>query len=402
VGTQHPTARQHVLVLVENLSVPTDRRVWQEARTLRQAGYEVTVICPQGTRADRLPYEVVDGVQIHRFPLKPATTGGGYFREYSTASARIGRLAGRLGRGARFEVVHASNPPDLLLLAALPLRRRGARFLFDHHDLVPELYLSRFGRRDPLYYTALLLERLTFALSDVVVSTNESYRRIALERGHKAPEDVFIVRNAPDLTRFRSGEADPQLRAGHAHLLAYVGVIGPQDGVDHAIRALAHLRRLRTDWRAVFVGDGDALSDVRALALELELDDHVEFLGWRGDNDIVRVLSTADVCLSPEPSSPLNDASTMMKVAEYMAMSRPVVAFDLPESRFTAGKAGLFAPSGDDEAFARAIDELLSSPERRTAMGKLGRDRVAGELSWKASERALLAAYERALGHKHG
>jgi glycosyltransferase involved in cell wall biosynthesis len=402
VGTQHSTPRRRILVLVENLSVPTDRRVWQEASTLRRAGYEVTVVCPQGTRADRLPHEVVEGVEIHRFPLKPAATGGGYVREYSAACARIGRLALRLGRGARFDVVHACNPPDLLLLAALPLRRHGARFLFDHHDLVPELYLSRFGRRDPLYGTALLLERLTFALADVVVSTNESYRRIALERGHKAPEDVFVVRNAPDLTRFHSVEADAQLKAGYAHLLAYVGVIGPQDGVDHAIRALAHLRRLRADWRAVFVGDGDALGEVRTLARELELDHHVEFLGWRGDDDIVRLLSTADVCLSPEPSSPLNDASTMMKIGEYMAMSRPVVAFDLPESRFTAGEAGLFAPSGDDVAFARAIDELLASPARRTAMGEVGHRRIAGELSWEASERALLAAYERTLARTKG
>lgn len=397
LGTE-AAAGGRVLVLVENLSVPTDRRVWQEARTLRQAGYEVTVVCPQGSRADSEPYEKIEGIELYRFPLKQAEGGAtSYLREYSSAFARGNRLARRLGHAERFDLVHACNPPDLLLLAALPLRRRGARFLFDHHDLVPELYLSRFGRRDPLYMTALLLERLSFALADVVVCTNASYRRVALERGHKHPHDVFVVRNAPDLTRFRRVDPDLELKADRAHLLAYVGVIGPQDGVDYALRALAHLRRRRSDWRAVFVGDGDALADVRALARELELDNEVEFLGWRGDEDVVRVLSTADVCLSPEPSSPFNDASTMMKVAEYMAMEAPVVAYDLPESRFTAGGAAVFAPSGDVEAFARRIDELLDDPERRTAMGARGRRRVQRELSWEASARALLAAYDRAL-----
>jgi glycosyltransferase involved in cell wall biosynthesis len=397
-GMHKRADHRRVLVISENFSLPSDRRVWQEVRTLRRAGYEVTAVCPKGTRADRAPYETIEGVELHRFSIQHAESGRmAYLREYAAAFARIRRLASRLGRGAGFDVVHASNPPDLLLAAALPLRRRGARFLFDHHDLVPELYLSRFGHRDSLYYMTLLLERLTFELADVVVCTNESYRRVALERGRKAPEDVFVVRNAPDLTKFRCIEPDPELKAGRTYLVAYVGVINRQDGVDHAIRALAWLRQRRTDWRAVFVGDGDALVDVRKLTHELELDAMVDFLGWRGDDDIVRVLSTADVCLSPEPSSPINDVSTLVKVTEYMALSRPVVAYDLPESRFTAHKAAAFAPSGDSEVFAAHIDDLLDDPERRAAMGDFGRRRVERELSWKVSERALLAAYDRAL-----
>ncbi|MDP9205201.1 MAG: glycosyltransferase family 4 protein [Gemmatimonadota bacterium] len=381
----------------ENSSVPSDRRVWQEACALRTVGYKVTVVCPQGRHADFLPYERIEDIDLHRFALRPADGGVGYLREYSTAFARISRLVSRLGRHARFDVVHACNPPDLLFVAALPLRRKGAAFIFDHHDLVPELYLSRFGRRDPLYATALLCERLTFALADVVLCTNESYRQVAFDRGHKAPSDVFVVRNAPDLTKFTRVEPDPDLKAERPFLLAYVGLISEQDGVGQALHALSSLRRRRTDWRAVFVGDGDALSDVRDLADKLELGNMIEFLGWRGDHDVIRVLSTADVCLSPEPSSPINDVSTLIKVGEYMAMSCPIVACDLPESRFTAGEAAVFVPSNDSEAFAARIDELLDDPQRRAAMGEFGRRRMEHELSWKLSERALFAAYDRAL-----
>jgi glycosyltransferase involved in cell wall biosynthesis len=265
--------------------------------------------------------------------------------------------------------------------------------------LTPELYRSRFGAaKGPLYYILRALERRSFALADVVVATNESYRRIAIERGGKRPEDVFVVRNAPNLARFRPREPDPALKRGKPNLLAYVGVMGAQDGVDDGLRALARLKRMREDWHALLVGDGDVFEEMRGLAHELGLDDHVEFAGYLLEPDVIRVLSTADVCLSPEPSSPLNDVSTMMKVAEYMAMGRPLVCFDLAESRFTAGEAALYAPPGDEEAFARRLDELLSRPELREKLGALGRTRVEAELAWEHSERRLLAAYERALG----
>jgi glycosyltransferase involved in cell wall biosynthesis len=386
-----------VLIVVENLSVPADRRVWQESRALVSAGYDVDVICPRGAERDIEPFEVREGVRIHRFDSTPSGGGAaGYVREYGVAAREIVRLAVRLGRPHRFGVIHACNPPDLILPALLPLRRRRTRFLFDHHDLVPELYRTRFGRRDPLYAASLLLERLTYALADVVVATNESYRRIAIERGKKRPEDVFVVRNAPDLSRFVPGAPEPALARGRPHLIAYVGVMGAQDGVDVALRALAHLRA-RDDWHALFVGDGDAMPELRRLAGELELDARVEFAGWQDDTYILRVLSTAAVCLSPEPSNPLNDASTMIKVAEYMAMRRPVVAFDLPESRFTAGDAAIFAASGDIEAYAAAVGRLLDDAELRERLGAAGRQRIEEELSWDRSVEALLVAYERVL-----
>jgi glycosyltransferase involved in cell wall biosynthesis len=387
-----------VLMLVENCSVPSDRRAWQEACSLRDAGYDVTIVSPLGNGVDSSLQERIEGIELQRFPLPMAESGGlDYLREYGRALTRIGRLARRLGRDAPFDVVHACNPPDLLLLAALPLRRAGAAFVFDQHDLVPELYVSRFGRRDPLYAVTRALERLSFALADVVLAPNESYRAVALGRGRKDARDVFVVRNAPDLTSFRPQRPDPALKEGRKYLLAYVGVMNRQDGVAHAIRALASLRRRRADWRAVFVGDGDALPDLRRLADELGLGDSVDFAGWQRDGEVVRVLSTADVCLSPEPSSPINDVSTFVKVAEYMAMSRPIVAYELPESRFTAGDAAAFVTSGDGEAFAARIDELLDDPERRAAMGEAGRRRVEESLSWDASDRALRAAYARAL-----
>jgi glycosyltransferase involved in cell wall biosynthesis len=384
---------------VEDLSVPLNRRVWQECVALRRAGFHVTVICPRGRKHDVEHFERKDGVEIHRYDVTPAAGGPiGYVREYGTALWRMWRLVRQVARTHAFDVVHACNPPDLLLLTALSLKRRGARFVFDHHDLVPELYLSRFGRgRDLVYRLTLLAERLTFRLADVVISTNESYRHVALTRGTKRAEDVFVVRSAPDLSRFRPREPDPGLKDGRAHLISYLGVMGPQDGVDHALRALAHLRELRSDWRALFVGEGDVYTRMRALAVELGLDGAVEFTGRISDDDVARILSSSDVCLAPDPKNPLNDVSTMNKIVEYMAMSRPIVAYDLVEARVSAGPAAVYATPNEERSFAAAIAELLDDPARRKEMGRIGRERVETALSWERSEEALLAAYRRVL-----
>jgi glycosyltransferase involved in cell wall biosynthesis len=387
-----------VVVLDENLSVPFDRRVWHEARSLSRAGFEVDVVCPQGTERDREPFELREGIRIHRFPAASANGSAiSYAREYGSALWHMSRLIRKLARERPFDLVHACNPPDLLLLVAWPLKRRGARFLFDHHDLVPELYLSRFGRgKDALYRLTRLLERATFHLADVVIATNESYRRIALTRGRKHPEDVFVVRSAPDLSRFRAADPDPALKRGRRYLLAYLGVMGPQDGLDYAVRALAALRRRRDDWHAVFVGGGEVLEPMRRPSRELGLQDVVEFTGWAHDEDIVRVLSTADVCLAPDPKNPFNDASTMVKVVEYMAMARPIVSYDLAESAVSAGDAAIYAEADDVDSFAACIDALLDDPDRRAVMSAEASRRIEA-LSWAHSERALLAAYDRVL-----
>lgn len=388
------------LILVENLSVPFDRRVWQECTTLRDADWEVHVICPQGTKRDTEPEAEIDGVRIHRYPLRAATGGpAGYLKEYGSALWHTLRLARRVRAAGKVDVVHACNPPDLLFLVAQLLKWRGARFVFDQHDLVPELYLSRFDRGEDLLYRAVcLLERLTYRSADVVIATNESYREVAQRRGRKRPDEVFVVRSAPAVERFQRVPAEPALRRGKPHLLCYLGVMGPQDGVDYALRSLAALRDElgRSDWHAVFVGAGDTFDAMVELAAQLGLSDQVEFTGRIPDADLVRYLSTADVCLSPDPLNPLNDVSTMNKVMEYMAMSRPIVSFELREARVSAGEAALYAPANDVSEFAKLIARLLDDPVERERMGEIGRSRVAGELSWRRSSETLLAAYAAA------
>jgi glycosyltransferase involved in cell wall biosynthesis len=387
----------HILVLVENLSVPFDRRVWQESRALVEAGHRVTVICPKGSGQDREPDVTIEKVRILRYPLRAATGGPlGYVREYSAALWHTMRLAIRVQQEGAVDVVHACNPPDVLFLVALFLRLTGSRFVFDQHDLVPELCLSRFARGGPiLYWMSRVVERLTFATADFVISPNQSYRRVAIERGRMLPERVSVVRSAPDLGRFVRRQPDPTLRRGKQYLAAYLGVMGPQDGVEYALRALAHLRYAigREDVHSIFMGAGDALDDMVALSEELGLTDTVEFTGQVSDDFVQRCLSTADVCLSPDPPNSFTDASTMNKVVEYMAMARPIVSFELLEARVSARESALYVRGTDVAAFASAIHELLHDPERRTRMGFVGRQRVERELSWDTSRRHLIDFY---------
>jgi glycosyltransferase involved in cell wall biosynthesis len=386
--------RGRVLMVIENDGAPEDRRVWDESRTLSAAGWQVAIICPQTRDADQTATEVLEGIEIHRYPLRPAESTLGYFREYGQALWRTWRLVRRLQREQPFDVVHLANPPDFLYLVAKGPRARGARLVFDHHDLMPELFRSRFGRVGLSYRLLRAIERRALHSADVVISTNESYRRIAVERGVSA-ENVFVVRNGPDLERFAPVEPDPTLRRGRRHLIAYLGVMGPQDGIDHALHALAALRRLRADdWHAVFIGNGEVLEQMRELAAELGLDDVVEFAGWRGDEDIRRILSTAEVCLAPDPPGPLNDVSTMVKIPEYMAIGRPIASYDLPETRISAGAAAAYAESAEPESLGRCVHLLLDDPDRRRAMGEAGRRRVES-LCWQRSSTKLLAAYEQ-------
>jgi glycosyltransferase involved in cell wall biosynthesis len=391
-----------ILIVVENMSTPTDRRVWKEARALVEHGHEVVVACPRGVDRDQAAHERVDGVDIHRYPRREAGGGpAGYLIEYGWALWHIRRLARRLQRQGTFDVVHLCNPPDVLFLAVRSLRRAGARIVFDHHDLVPELYEARFGRRGGLLYRiAALSERRTLRAADVVLSPNQTYAAVAVARGGKPEEDVFVVRMAPDTSRFRAGTRDASLARGSRYLLGYAGTIGPQDGVDHALRALRLLADRRDDWHAVFAGSGDALDSARELAHELGLETHVEFVGFLGDEPLVRLLSSADVCLAPEPFNALNDASTMIKVVEYMGLGRPIVAYDLRETRFSAGEAALYAIPNDESDFAACIERLLDDAVLRQRMAEAGMDRVRGELSWERSEESLVAAYRHVLAKR--
>jgi glycosyltransferase involved in cell wall biosynthesis len=394
--------RSHrALIIVENAPIPGDRRVWHEALALHRAGWEVVILAPHRWGSSPLPEEqILEGVTIRRFHLRPAQASRlGYVREYGTAMWRIWRQVRRLAAERPFDVIQACNPPDFLLLAAIGQRRRGTRLIFDHHDLAPEMYACRSPASIPAVRRVLLaLERLGFGLADVVLATNQSVRQAAITRGAQSSEDVFVVRNGPMLESFTPLPPDPSLARGRAHLLVYSGFMGPQDGVDHALRALADLIAQRDDWHALFLGDGEELPALKRLSRELGLDANVEFPGFVSDETLRRAICSADVCLAPDPRSPYTDQSTLVKLAEYMAMSRPIVSYDLTESKVTAGEAALYASANDPAQFAQRIAELLDDPGLRRALGEAGRARVEGELAWERSEPALLAAYQRALG----
>jgi glycosyltransferase involved in cell wall biosynthesis len=392
--------RRRALLISENAPVPGDRRVWNEARTLVDGGWDVDIVCVEADGLDQEREESLDGVRIHRYPLRPAGGALGYGREYAQALLRIRRLTRRLQRDRPFDVVHVATPPDFLLLAARSARSRGAGLIFDHHDLTPELFQSRFGRRGLAHRALLWIERRMMRSADVVISTNESYRRIAIERVGVSQDRVFVVRNGPDLERFTPVGPDESLRRGRRFLLAYLGMMGPQDGIDHALGALAELRRLRgDDWHAVFIGEGEVRGEMELLAAGLGLGDQVEFAGWRGDNDIRSILSTADLCLAPDPPSPLNDVSTMIKVPEYMAMGRPIASYDLPETRVSAGGSAAYAAEPTPASLGRCVNDLLEDESRRREMAEIGSRRVT-ELSWQHSAKTLLDAYEHASGSR--
>lgn len=394
-------AGRRALLISENAPVPGDRRVWNQIRALVEAGWDVAVVCAAAADREEVQTETIEGVEIHRYPLRPAAGGADYGREYAQALWRIRALVRERVASAPPDVVHTANPPDFLLLAARSARAAGAAFVFDHHDLMPELFRTRYRRAGLPYRALLAVERRAMRSADVVLATNESYRRLALGRGGVAPEDVFVVRNGPDLERFTPLPPDPELRGGRRFLLAYLGMMGPQDGIDHAVRALAELRRRRgEDWRAILVGEGPVRPAMEALAAELGLADAVEFAGWRGDLDIRRILSTADLCLAPDPPSPLNDVSTMIKVPEYMAMGKPIASYDLAETRVSAGDAAAYA-SPTPESLGALVDELLDDPARRDEMSRIAAARIP-ELSWQHSTEALLAAYERAIEVRRG
>lgn len=398
-----PTAgrRPRVLIIVQNLPVPFDRRVWLECTALTAAGYDVTVICPKGK--DDPTRDVVDGVTLLKYrPYAPGDRALGFVGEYAYSFLATARLALQARREGPFDVVQACNPPDIFWPIARWLRRRdGSRFVFDHHDLCPELYDSRFPHGARLPRRGLVaLENATFRAADHAVATNSSYAEIAMSRGEKRPADVTIVRTGPDPERLRRRAPVAALRHGRRHLVAYVGVMGPQDGVDHAILAAAHVvhKLGRTDVSFTLMGSGDCYPQLVALRDELGLREYVELPGRVPDETLIDVLSTADVGLSPDPKNPLNDVSTMNKTLEYMAFGLPVVAFDLVETRVSAGPAAVYVPAGDVAGYAQAIVELLDHEDARAAMSRHGRLRIETELGWPHQREAYVRVYDRLVG----
>jgi glycosyltransferase involved in cell wall biosynthesis len=392
-------SRRRVLILVENLPSPFDRRVWQEAGALRDAGWTVSIVCPTGRGYERR-FERVDGIDIHRYPLPVEAEGAlGYALEYGCALFWSFALSWKIFFGRGFDVIHACNPPDLLFLVGGFFKLFGKKFVFDHHDINPELYEAKFGRRDFLYRVMLALERWTFRAADVSIATNESYRRIAIERGGMPPERVFVVRSGPSLERMKVVPPVEALKKGRKYLVGYVGVMGKQEGIDlllRAVRVIVH-EHGRTDVHFGLVGGGTSLEEMKALARELGVADYVTFTGRVPDAELLAMLNTADVCVNPDVANEMNDKSTMNKIMEYMALGKPIVQFDLTEGRFSAQEASLYAKKNDPEDLAAKIIELLDDPERRETMGDFGRRRVENELEWRHEIPKLLAAYDAVL-----
>ena len=399
-------SRGRVLHLSENLPLPFDRRVWMELSALQAGGYQVSAICPMG-ESWTAPYEVLDDIHIWRYPPPPPARGFlSYAWEFLYCWLQTARLSLVVLARRGFDVLHAANPPDTFWALALPYKLAGKRFVFDHHDLCPELYLARFGeqRRRSLTCRALeWLERMQFRTADLVLSTNESYREVATGRGHVRPERVVVVRSGPSRERFATVRpVDPALKRGRPYLVAYLGVMAPQDGVDHLVRAARHLvaMRGRDDVSFTLIGAGDSFEELQQLTRELGLADRIHFTGRVSDAEVESILATADVCVSPDPRNPLNDVSTMNKVLEYMACGRPIVAYDLREHRYSAAEGALYAEPNREEDLAAKIHELLEDPERRRRMGDYNRRRFLEVMAWEHNAGELLRAYEMLCGPK--
>lgn len=397
-----PADKRKVLIVVENLSVPFDRRVWRECNALRDAGYQVSAISPMGTERDADRQEIIDGISIYRYPI-PQSDGGflSYAMEYGVALLMSFWLMWVVLFREGFDVVQICNPPDLLILAALPFKLLGKRIIFDQHDLSPEIYQVQKGieQKKNFVVTALLFfERLTYFFSDVVMVVNESCKRVAVGRGAKSEQDVFVVRNGPSLQNIKGVQPNPNLKQGMKYLLSYVGMMGPQEGIDLLLRAIRELVVVhgRSDFHVHIMGGGTVLEGMKKYAAELGLGQVVTFTGSVDYPHVMEGIASADLCLCPDPKTPLSDKCSLVKAIEYMSLGRTFVAFDLEEVHLFAADAAIYAQPNDEGDFAAKINELLNNDEQRASMGKIGRERVLQKLTWEHSKEALYAAYDKA------
>ena len=399
-----PLDGKGVLIIVENLPLPFDRRVWQEARTLKAAGATVSIICPTGKGFEKR-YEEIEGIHIHRHTLPLEASGAlGFLLEYGAALFWWTLLSWRIFLKRGFDVIQGCNPPDLIFIAALPFKLLGVKYIFDHHDINPELYEAKFDKRGFFWKLMVLFERLTFRAADVSIATNNSYRRIAIERGGMEPDKVFVVRSGPDLSRLKKVDPVESWKNGRRFMVGYVGVMGEQEGIDLLIDAAEHLirNRGREDVQFVLVGGGPSLAGLKTQVQERGLGDYITFTGRAPDRELFEVLSTMDIGINPDRVNAMNDKSTMNKIMEYMSLGKPIVQFDVTEGRFSAQEASLYAKANDPVDLAEKIEDLLSDPAARARMGAFGRLRVEQELNWSRQVAPLLNAYRAALGLRDG
>lgn len=384
-----------ILIIVENLPVPFDTRVWQEATTLAENGYTVSVICPKGKGYEK-EYELLSGVHIYRHDL-PAEASGflGYVKEYGAALYHELRLAKKIYKEIGFDVIHGCNPPDDIYMVAKYFRKYGVKYVFDHHDICPELFEAKFGKKGLLYKSQTWLERKTYQYCTFAFVTNESYKKIAIERGGMNPDKVYVLRSGPKLERLKMQPPKEELKGGRKYMVGYLGVIGKQEGIQYLLEAAKYIRdeMKRDDICYGIVGGGTSLEELKALSVQMGIDDIVTFTGRAPDDVMLDYLNTADICVNPDEYNPMNDKSTMNKVLEYMALGKPIVQFDLTEGKYSAGEASLYAKPNDSVDMAKKIAELLDNEEQRKKMSVFGRKRVVEELSWEHTSKALLEGY---------
>ena len=384
------------VIMVENLPVPFDRRVWQEACALRDAGWTVSVICPQTEKYPEA-YEMLDDIAIYRHPLTEANSKVAFAREYATALFHEFRLLVKVWRERGFDVIQACNPPDLLFLTALPFKLLGMKFIFDHHDISPELFAVKFGSKGVIHRVLGWLERLTFKSADLVISTNETFRDIAINRGGKNPEDVVTVYSVPDVSRIRRVKPDEELKAKKPVLLGYLGIINDQDGVDHIVRAVHHMKHELgvNDAHTVVVGDGPALPSVKALAAELGVESDITFTGYLSGDKLLAALSSFDIGIIPDPPNEYNHKISMNKVFEYSALGIPIVAYNLGETRRLLGEKLAAASTDDPAGLARAVRDLVKDEKKRHDLGRAAAEIARRNFNWDREADKLVGAYGR-------
>lgn len=389
---------KHILIIIENLPAPFDRRVWQEACSLKKAGYAISIICPK-TKNFNKKFEVIDGIYIYRHPLPIEANGAlGYVLEYSIALFWEFYLSIKIFLIRGFDAIQACNPPDLIFLVGGMFKLFGKKFIFDQHDINPELWIAKGHGKDLFYKLLLFCERWTFKTADISIATNLSYKEIAVTRGGKRPEDVFVVRSSPKadgIEKYMLSEPKEILKNGKKFMVGYVGVMAKQDGLDYLLRAVDYIvnKKGRTDIFFVLIGKGPEWEELFEYAQNLGISDYVKFTGRIGDKEMIEYLSSCDVCVNPDEANEFNDKSTMNKIVEYMLLGKPIVQFEMKEGRFSAQEASVYAKPNDTVDFGEKILELLNDPGRRTKMGQYGINRVKKELSWDNSERELLKAY---------
>jgi len=387
---------KHILIIVENLPVPFDRRVWEEANTLKENGAHVSVICPK-MKGFTKSYECINGIEIYRHSLPiEASKALGYLLEYTIALFWEFFLSWKIFFKKRFHVIHGCNPPDLVFVIALSFKLFGVKYVFDHHDINPELYEAKYKKKNLFYRLLVLLEKITFQVADYSIATNESFKKIAINRGRMEENKIAIIRSGPRLNRFTPGLPNHLYKKNKKYLVGYIGVIAEQDGLDLLMQIILLVTTQNSNIHFAIIGGGTELDKIKALACKSGISEHVDFYGLLSDDKLINdILNACDICVNPDPPGPYNNLITTNKVMEYMALKKPMIQFDLKEGKFSAGKASLYAQDMND--YVDKILWLVSNPDACIEMGEYGFNRVRNQLCWEFESKKLVNFYSNVL-----